>query len=229
MAEPAPVDPWWLKFAERKIASSEKLLNECGGSYGDVILIFTGVISTMAAERWPGRGFDNKRFIELLVEFAPETRTISVPRLCNHLLSHDLVAQAKQIWDYPENEFLMGEILQGPDIDSSEKSIANSLTTPISPKAIRRYSYASLLYNDLRCSYSHEYKIGDDAHAYKMTRSKNSCISYVNYHKEPFPFIHFDLNWLANVVRKCASVMVERQPDQLSVIPAEWWINGGVK
>lgn len=226
MAEPAPVDPWWLKFADRKIASSEKLFNECGGSYGDVILILTAVISTMAAERWPEKGFDRKRFIELLIDFAPETRTISVPRLCNHLLSHDLVAQAKQIWDYPENN---SQILLGPDIDIGERKIANSLTTPISLKTIRRYSYASLLYNDLRCSYSHEYEIGDNADVLKMTRSTKQCISYVNVYEEPFPFIHFDLNWLANVVRKCASVMVEKQPDQVSEIPSEWWIEGAAR
>jgi len=229
MLPSASVDPWWLEFTERKIVSSEKLLNECGGSYGDVILILTGVISTMAAERWSGRGFDRNRFIELLTDFAPETGVISVPRLCNHLVSCELSAQAKQIWDYPENEFEMGRILLGPDIDVNEENIADDLASSISLKVIRKYSYASLLYSDLRCSYSHEYKIGSNAEVHKMTRSTKQCISYVNFHGEPFPLIHFDLNWLANVIRKCASRMVDWQSDQLSDIPSEWWIDGGVK
>ncbi len=226
MVEPIQIDPWWLEFAERKIATATNLLNECDGTYGDVILILTGVLSAMAAKRWPERRIDAKRFIQLLIEFAPGTKTISVPRLCSYLVSCNMIIQARQIWDYPENDF---QILQGPNIDINEESIANSLTTPISLKSIRKYSYASLLYNDLRCSYSHEYKIGHDAHAHRMSKSKNACISYVNIYKKPFPFIHFDLNWLANVVRKCASVMLEKQPDQSSVMPTEWWISGGEK
>ncbi len=57
-----------------------------GASYADVVLIITAILSACASLRWPGRGIDKKRFIELLVLHSPEdfhTSWVSIPALIN--------------------------------------------------------------------------------------------------------------------------------------------------
>ena len=39
---------------------------ECGGSYGEAVLILCAVLSALAADIWPGKGIDQMRFVELL-------------------------------------------------------------------------------------------------------------------------------------------------------------------
>ena len=49
-----------------------RLVNELitGGpcvEYADLVLILTAVLSACSARRWPGRGIDRNRFVELLI------------------------------------------------------------------------------------------------------------------------------------------------------------------
>ena len=84
----------------RALADSEDL----PVSYADLALITCAVISACAARRWPGRGFDRKRFVELLVQQHSDSRFrtswISAPALLNA----GLIRQDETPYGTPGNE-----------------------------------------------------------------------------------------------------------------------------
>lgn len=64
-----------------------KRLNEgeCGGYYGDAMLILSAVLSGLAADLWPGKGKDRRRFAEAWATLSsPELNAgaISARRTC---------------------------------------------------------------------------------------------------------------------------------------------------
>ena len=49
-----------------RIALAKRLdKGECGGSYGDAMLILSALLSGRAADLWPGEGKDRRRFVEI--------------------------------------------------------------------------------------------------------------------------------------------------------------------
>lgn len=217
---------WWQEFAERKIRSTECLLAECGGTYGDVILILTAIVSAAAAQCWPGKGIDKKRFIELVVRGAPETTVISIPRLMAWLTEsgEERIQQLLEELE-PSQEVFDGRILLADDVDMREERVVEALGDQLHLSRIRSFSYAAMIYEDLRCSYTHEYKIGSNADTIQMSSSRQPVVSYVNCIHERYPYIHFNLNWLAGVVR--ASVAeAGKNTGNPSTQPIVWWIDG---
>ena len=83
------MDTYRKQWVTKKAQTALRLESgECGGSYSEAILILCSTLSTLAAEIWPGKGIDRKRFVELLTEYAPphlHTTRISVPFLTKHL------------------------------------------------------------------------------------------------------------------------------------------------
>src|SRR6266513_293678 len=70
---------------------------ECGGSYGEAIIILCATISAMAAEVWPGQNIDRRRFVQFLIEFSnqpPFVATVSTPLLVGHLRDDEKTAEA---------------------------------------------------------------------------------------------------------------------------------------
>ena len=57
---------------------------ECGGSYGDAMLILSALLSGQAADLWPGKGKDRHRFVEAW-------STLSAPDLTPNLVSVPLL------------------------------------------------------------------------------------------------------------------------------------------
>src|ERR687889_761799 len=57
---------------------------ECGGSYGDAMLILSALLSGQAADMWPGTGKDRRRFIEVW-------STLAAPDLNPNLVSVPLL------------------------------------------------------------------------------------------------------------------------------------------
>jgi len=47
---------------------------QCGGSYGEAVIILCAALSAVAADVWPGKGIDRVRFVQLLKDFAPSKR-----------------------------------------------------------------------------------------------------------------------------------------------------------
>jgi len=235
-------ESWRLELAERKISTFTNLYFENKITYGDAILILTAVVSALGAQCWPGkaRGIDRGRFTQLLVDHAPETLTISVPLLMKHFQSHgkpDLASKLKH--HFYKCLPASGAIPLGHMVDLSEKDVEHLLGDTSCRPEVRKHSYAHLLYEELRCSYSHEFKPGPRIEVHRPTKlHREPCVSYQPYSPgnpawseiplEPYiNLIHFDLPWIGEVLRKCSSA-VDKAAKRLPRKPRKgWWIDGG--
>ena len=219
------MEAWtYSRFVERKIHTTVCLQEKCKGTYGDISLILCAIISAMASVVWPGRNIDRRRFVQLLVKCIPETKTISVPRIVAGLTKSGLTREE----DLLESKFHLrkncGRIYTGPEIDVNEDDMLLLLGSSSDLEIIRKYSYASLLYTQIRCSYSHEFKSGNEASPFLMTSLGETCISYDNDMNSKYPSIHFGLDWLANLCLKGANA-VDSINTPLAE-PSSWWIDG---
>lgn len=69
-------------------------------AYADLVLILTAVLSGCAALRWPGRGIDKNRFIELLItQSLPDARCNYVCRA--RLLGAGSITERNAPWGPP--------------------------------------------------------------------------------------------------------------------------------
>ena len=143
----------------------------CGGGYAEAVLILCGVISAIAADRWPGKNKDKKRFIELLISYADSslnTATISVPLLASYLDTNSKVQDAIKLREtfLPRAD---SRVVTGVEVDTSEQRVAD-ICPCIKSALTRQYSYAALLYVEARSSYVHEYQIGKRADSWAWVR-----------------------------------------------------------
>lgn len=214
------------EWASKKIHIALRLYGgECGGSYGESVMILCAVLSALAAEVWPGRRQDKSRFVELLKDFVPvefNVTRISIPLLVAHLRNKGLNRESETIrkafLDYPQ-----GDVLIGDDIDKSETDIL-ALCNTLDIKDLRNNSYASLLYGKIRSGYVHEYGTGELSDSWPMTREETS-ISYVNWACEPDKHIHFHVPWMSKLVLSVAEAVDavgERLPRPK---PKDWWLS----
>ena len=185
-----------VEFAE-ETAQDDNVIN-----YGEIIeatfdaeIVLCCALSTLSALMWPGRRIDRKRFIQLLIEFAPAS-------LCVDYISVPLLLRSSVLNDYPGagNElrslFPPGDdgtiILHTDEIDHPESELTktqnNSLGLNIIPnidaKEIRKYAYASYIYSELRSGLVHNYQLGADLSDFRLTERKD-IPSYFNM--IPFP------------------------------------------
>src|SRR6476661_2152287 len=146
-------------WVERKVSTAKRLAaGECGGSYSEAVLIVCAAISALAAEAWPGEGKDKRRFVELLIMLTPVAKTISVPLLVHELADERRHGYARRL----QREFLPpygSRVVSGPDVDRPERELRR-LCRGLTIVEVRRYSYASLLYERLRSPMVHEYRTG---------------------------------------------------------------------
>lgn len=232
-------DPWRLTLAERKINTFTNLHDEGKATYGDAILVLTAVISALASQCWPGNSLDRCRFNQLLVDYAPETRTISVPVLMKHFESNGKTDLASILKLHIDSCVPLGTIPRGDIVDLSEKDVEKLLGASFCRIEVRKRSYANLLYEELRCSYSHEFKPGDRVEVHRPSRLYiEPGVFYQPYTRrdsntseiplEPsFYQIYFDLPWIGEAIKKCARA-VDEMENQLPLKPPQsWWIDGG--
>jgi len=110
--------------------------------------------STMASYLWPINSkerLDRARFCQLLVDFGmPEMKKISIP-----LLYHNSTEVAKKaiLSKFPLVA-PTGQIITSKQIDCDENSL-KQISSLISLKDIRKYSYVSIYYEELRCPLIH--------------------------------------------------------------------------
>jgi hypothetical protein len=202
----------------------------CGGSYGDAILVLCGSLSAMAAECWPGPNIDRQRFCELLVRHFDEEAVftrVSIPLYLEALLRQDRFAESDSIARLP-NAVATSLVVSGSDVDKPEH-VVRTLVPGETLASLRHWSYASILYREVRSSYVHEYSAGTYASELPMTRKANESISYVNSidnAERTQRAIHFHVDWLAHV----AVTIATRLDDFLGLKslqqPAMWWVNG---
>lgn len=218
---------WRTDWVTKKSDTARRLAaGECGGSYGEAMLILCTVLSALAAEIWPGTRIDKRRFVELLKEYSPRDLSatqISIPMLASSLGKKGMSTEEKVIKQKLFN-FCDSQVLSGCEVDKFETDILAVCGT-INIKDIRDCSYANLLYREVRSGYAHEYKPGQNASSWPMTHDPNARVSYVNWATGPDRRIYFHLPWVAEIALATA-----RSIDALAAIPlaipATWWIDG---
>lgn len=205
---------------------------EAGGSYSEAAILVCAALSALAAEVWPGRGLDRARFIELLVRLGPTPNfpmTISVPLLVRHLESTSSMANAKLLSN-ALLAFSPTRVVTGPEVDKMEDELV-SICPGLTPKTIRKYSYACLLYEEVRSSYAHEYRPGDKADSWSMTMAEGQSVSYVNRLlaagiPKTGRLIHFHIAWLTKLAVDIASSIDALGTSLPRQAPTDWWIDG---
>jgi len=197
---------------------------ECGGSYGESMMIHCAVLSALAAEVWPGRRHDKARFVELLKDFAPvefNVTRISIPLLVAHLRDKGLYRES-EIIRKAFLDYLPSQVLTGDDVDKSETDIL-ALCNALDIKDLRINSYASLLYGEIRSDYAHEYRTGQLSDPWPMTREETS-ISYVNWACKPDKHIHFHVPWMSKLVLSVAGAIDAIGEGLPRPKPKNWWL-----
>lgn len=221
----------YQSFVEQKIKTAQAITDGCcGGTYAEGSLILCSMISAMSAIAWPGNNIDKKRFVEIIIRYPLEIDPKKISR--------PLLAQDGKVSDSSRGisniAFYFSE-----DIDLNETD-ALRLCPSLKLSEIRKYSYAHLLYEQIRCSFVHEYKIGQKAKDHDSLRQiaqiNTSAISYVNENRGNtlYRSIHFPLRWIASVIEGVARGL-DNEPsnngkmpfDNLCLkVPKPWWIEG---
>lgn len=207
-----------------------------GGSYPDGILIFSSVISGIAAHLWPGKDrIDRVRFVELWVRHADPSllpNHVSVLLLAQHLASEGDTAASRSVrglargLDDPAG-WTDQLVLTGEQIDCPEHEVIARVPSVKLPR-VRRYTYGSIFYRCFRSGYVHAYSNDPIVDSNPMTPVKANVIytttlfhdrSGDEYRRRVF----FSPSWLAAIARSIVST-AEKIFDQRPLPkPNSWW------
>jgi hypothetical protein len=212
----------------RRVRTARQLYaGECGAGYAEATMILCAAISALAAEIWPGKRKDRARFVQMHVEFLPaefHATKLSIPLLIGGLVQKSLRTEAETI----QNQFLRfdpSRALTGEEVDQAEKEIL-ALWPTLSTNFLRQFSYAKLLYEEVRSAYVHEYSTGVRADAWPTTLQTNASISYGNWVNEPIRHIHFHIEWVIGVVTAVAKSIDSSSSMFPRRDPVTWWLDG---
>jgi hypothetical protein len=189
-----------------------------GASYGDLVLIMTAVLSACASVRWPGTGIDKRRFIELLVIYSPEdshASWVGVPALINQGLLAEI--------DTPYGPGESDQIFCDHEIDLAFDD-AKTKYPQVPSRQLRKHSYASLIYEWLRCGYAHEYCPHESINEMPASERK-ARVSYIG-RGTPTRLqrrIAFHFDYLMELAQHHVSTL----PKTPSPAPSKWWIDQG--
>lgn len=213
-------------WVNKKIEISAKLNDgELGGGYAESMIILITVISALSSIVWPGDHIDRKRFIELLKKFTnttPETTRISIPLFINELKNTSRNKEASVL----QNEFMNymdSRVITWDEVDKTEDEIIK-ICSNLGYQEIREFSYASVLYKELRNSYIHEYHSGKKADPFPMTSKSNAYVSYVNWLDSSYRHIHFHFEWIKEIVLTVADALDNIEKMLPLEYPKSWWI-----
>jgi hypothetical protein len=207
------------RFLEDRIKLVKNLSSVEGVGYADIVLIITAVISACSSVKWPGKGIDKKRFIELLVNHSPSsfrTSWVSIPALINSGLVNES--------DTRYSDSGQGtRIFIDDEIDLS-LSDTNSQYPQIQMKDIKKHSYASLIYEWLRCGYAHEY-CPHSSITEVQASSKQARVSYIGRRTngKTKRMVVFHLDYLLNLAKYHVSNLNDSSIPQ----PQQWWSEQG--
>ena len=216
------------QWIEKRVAIARQLnAGACGAGYAEAVMVLCAAISTLAAEVWPGKCKDRARFVQVLVEFSPaelDATKLSIPLLIGGLVQSPLKAEAVVL----QNHLLRFEpsrVLTGEEVDRAENEIL-SLCPNLSEKFLRQFSYAGLLYEEVRSAYVHEYSTGSRADSWPITFKTGVSISYVNWIDDQNRHIHFHIEWIARMAIAVAKSIESSSRALPRPDPNAWWING---
>jgi hypothetical protein len=225
-------------FVERPLSVADALCRgEAGGSYREAYLIISGVMSGLSAHLWPGDGRDRARFVEAWVRFgSPNAARTSLPLLVDRLY-RDRAADAERLEGLRPEMLGPGydcRIVTGDDIDASEEEVLARCPS-LERRRVRRFSYPVIFYEQVRSQMVHEYRLGDRATAYPMTRHEDAGVSYSNSLREmrhgdgvydlTTREVHFPVDWLISLTRQIARGIDTVAPDGGLAPPDVWWLH----
>jgi hypothetical protein len=187
-------------------------------THQDLELMLTAVISACAACRWPGEGFDRKRFVESLVRFgSPDLHLDYVST--GALLELGVVSDSETPWGVFGQEI---RIFTGDEIDGAIPDMAKKYPN-VSIRDLKRASYANRIYEWLRCGYAHIYwAAGNTTHVAPSDRPAQ--ISYIG-RREPdgsrVRIASFHLDYLISVAEEQVAALPKTKLEK----PDQWWID----
>lgn len=228
----------YSEWVSAKAAIADRLeSSECGGTYAEAAIILCAAISAMAASAWPGKGCDRKRFIEIVQRSSTQDFDAT-------LVSVPLLAARSAGWRDALELTPKAFYLTGREVDRRESQLV--AIAPANDKCgvrgIRKYSYAALLYDELRCGFVHQYRAQSRATEHDGLRgivtSKRTEITYVNSASDPNApaarQIYFPSAWIAGLATGVAAGLDQLCAQQNKGIfqpldlpkPKTWWIAG---
>jgi hypothetical protein len=214
------MQPFMHRFLQGRIDLVHQLraLSTLEVAQQDLELILTAVMSACAACRWPGEGFDRKRFVESLVRFgSPDLHLDYVST--GALLEMGVISESQTPWGMPGQQL---RIFTGAEIDGSITEMAKRYRH-VSTRDLKKASYANRIYEWLRCGYAHVYwAAGNTTHV--APSDLPAQISYIG-RREPdgsrVRIASFHLDYLIDVAQ-----------DQVSTLPKaklpmadSWWMD----
>lgn len=203
----------------------------CDGTYAEGALILCSIISGLSAIAWPDHkknNIDRKRFVEIITRFSPLPHKVSAP----------LLDQAEKVWSrlgISQKSFYLTA-----SNDLNEKDVEKECPN-LSLRKIRKYSYANLLYEQIRCGYVHLYKPGREAADHDSLRPivnfDKNVVSYININSKDNKIcrlIHFPLHWIAGIAEgvargldnECTQRRKMPFDDLCLEVPTKWWLDG---
>jgi hypothetical protein len=226
-------------YIERKLCVAKNLYNDqCGGGYDDAIIILAATIGAISADVWPGTDhIDRKRFIELCVLCGSpdlEIKKISIPLLIEHLHATGEQTGVAAIKDKFPKAFrgfpFYGDdlIITGRDVDLFENEVQQILT--IETKALRKFSYATLFYEEFRCGFIHKGAPNERStfHSHSIVMGMDEePIEYTNVVlQKTNRQIRFSYQWIEQLVLSIGEYFDTFLSEEPLFRPDSWWIDG---
>jgi hypothetical protein len=226
---------------------------------------------------WPGRNIDNRRFVEFLVRFgslSQEMQKISVVILIRRLeesgesfLASILIERffRSPLSYYGKSPQYYGDkdsglyattlpgIIDPEEIDTEEVTVLLVAPT-LAVKDLRRASYASIIYSDVRSGLVHEYELSNNV-THSGWRQTEDKLSYINYFTDPDSGkvmetakqhnisldeardaltrtqrrLYFPYSYIRNTLVEAANAAFsywDTASDLSHPVPQSWWIDG---
>jgi hypothetical protein len=184
----------------------------------DLHLILTAVMSACAACRWPGDGFDRKRFVESLIRFSsPSLHLDYISTVA--LLELKLISDSETAWGKFGQEI---RIFTGDEIDCSLPEMSSRYPR-LSSRDLKKASYANCIYEWYRCGYAHSYWAKGNT-TYIPPSDSPTQISYIGRREADGTrtrIASFHLDYLVAVAHEQVSTLPKKRLEK----PNEWWID----
>ena len=185
----------YLEWVKGRLELAKNLASKSGYGVADAGVILGALISALSSDflERPSSQGDKKRFIQLLVDdrvvgYEQLFRKISLPSLlskCDANLQNSCIrARVEQCFensDIPPR--MLTSSINASDVDTlSDAEIAQYTSLKLSQ--IRCHSYASIFYENVRCSYLHEYRSGNIAFLIPDTGESSSNLASYTLKRE---------------------------------------------
>jgi hypothetical protein len=229
-------------FVERPLTVAAALAKgDCGGTYIEAAMLVASAISAVASFVWPGKGQDQKRFVQAWVNFGgPESVRVSLPFLRHRLRQQGRSTEATSVERLRPTMFGPGNrvrVVTGDDVDVEEdtlRRVCPSLELPL----LRELSYPSLFYEHVRSAAVHEYGLGEPVSGYPVTFRRDVAVSYTNelgmmgygpagdyvlYPAKHPRRIYFHVAWLLEHARTIARGADNARAAGPVPKPSPWW------